>query len=61
MYDEGDNLVNMNVKDNSDMVEENGRYLSIESINGSPGMSQWGYVPEEGNVTRPEYVPNEHF
>ncbi|KAJ8688359.1 hypothetical protein QAD02_024154 [Eretmocerus hayati] len=54
MYDEGDNLVNMNIKENEDMTEEVGRYLSIESINGSPGLEKWGYVREEANETRPE-------
>lgn len=46
MYDEGENVVNMNVNSNEEMVDENGRYLSIESYNYSPGLSQWGY--EEG-------------
>lgn len=54
MYDDGDNLMNMNIKDNSDMLEEKGRYLSIESVNGNSGLPQWGYVKEEGNESRPE-------
>ncbi|XP_014207887.1 scavenger receptor class B member 1 [Copidosoma floridanum] len=54
MYDEGTNVINMNVKGNEDMLEERGRYLSIESYNGNPGLSIWGYVKEEGNQTRPE-------
>ncbi|OXU24944.1 hypothetical protein TSAR_015667 [Trichomalopsis sarcophagae] len=54
MYDEGENLINMNIKDNEDMVEERGRYLSIESINGNAGLSNWGYVNVEGNESRPD-------
>lgn len=54
MYDEGSNLFNMNIKQSKDMVEEKGRYLSIESMNGNPGLSHWGYVKEVGNETRPE-------
>lgn len=54
MYDEGDNLINMNIMNNDDMLEERGRYLSIESINGNPGLSNWGYVNVEANETRPE-------
>lgn len=54
MYDEGDNTVLMNVGRNKNMTDENGRYLSIETYNGSPGMSQWGYREEEGNETYPE-------
>jgi hypothetical protein len=46
----------MNIKGNDDMVNEEDRYLSIESINGSPGLSHWGYVQVEGNETRPELV-----
>ncbi|XP_014227323.1 scavenger receptor class B member 1-like [Trichogramma pretiosum] len=51
MYDEGDNLINMNIKNRKDMINEVGRYLSIEMINGSPGLSNWGYVKREGNET----------
>ncbi|CAB0029574.1 unnamed protein product [Trichogramma brassicae] len=51
MYDEGDNLINMNIKNRKDMINEVGRYLSIEMINGSPGLSNWGYVKTEGNET----------
>ncbi|XP_033338900.2 scavenger receptor class B member 1 [Megalopta genalis] len=54
MYDEGDNVVFMNVGKNKNMTEEEGRYLSIESYNFSPGMSQWGYQKVEGNETSPE-------
>ncbi|OAD57791.1 Scavenger receptor class B member 1, partial [Eufriesea mexicana] len=54
MYDEGENIVFMNVGKNKNMTDEEGRYLSIESYNGSPGMSQWGYKEEEGNETHPE-------
>ncbi|XP_033221751.1 scavenger receptor class B member 1-like isoform X2 [Belonocnema kinseyi] len=54
MYDEGDNVINMNIKRNKNMTEENGRYLSIETYNGSPGLSNWGYEEQYGNVTPPE-------
>lgn len=54
LYDEGENVVLMNVGKNENMIEEEGRYLSIESYNGSPGMAQWGYREEEGNETYPE-------
>ncbi|XP_076233540.1 scavenger receptor class B member 1 [Calliopsis andreniformis] len=54
MYDEGENIVFMNVGKNKNMTDENGRYLSIESYNGSPGMHQWGYRDAEGNETYPE-------
>ncbi|XP_054002361.1 scavenger receptor class B member 1 [Hylaeus anthracinus] len=54
MYDEGDNVVFMNIGTNDNMTNEDGRYLSIESYNGSPGMSQWGYREPEGNETYPE-------
>lgn len=54
MYDEGENLINMNIKHNDDMVNEEGRYLSIETINGSPGLSNWGYVNEGKDEIRPE-------
>ncbi|XP_012256013.2 scavenger receptor class B member 1-like [Athalia rosae] len=53
LYDEGDNLMNMNIKKNENMTEEIGRYLSIESLNGNPGLSNWGYVPTEANETNP--------
>ncbi|XP_012280921.1 scavenger receptor class B member 1 [Orussus abietinus] len=53
MYDEGENVINMNVKKNENMTDENGRYLSIESYNGSPGLSNWGYVEEENNEPNP--------
>ncbi|XP_008557415.1 scavenger receptor class B member 1 [Microplitis demolitor] len=51
MYDEGDNLVNVNIKKNKNMSDENGRYLSIQRYNGSPGLPNWGYQEEEGNET----------
>ncbi|KOC63072.1 Scavenger receptor class B member 1 [Habropoda laboriosa] len=54
MYDEGENIVHLNVGKNKNMTDEEGRYLSIESYNGSPGMSQWGYREVEGNETYPE-------
>ncbi|KAG5347598.1 SCRB1 protein, partial [Acromyrmex charruanus] len=54
MYDEGENIVTVNLQKNADMVEEKGRYLSIDKYNGSPGMAQWGYVETEGNETREE-------
>lgn len=54
MYDEGENIVTMIVQKNADMRKENGRYLSIDKYNGSPGMAQWGYVETEGNETRKE-------
>lgn len=53
MYDEGENTVVMNIGKNKNMTDENGRYLSIESYNGSPGLPQWGYQEEEGNETYP--------
>lgn len=53
LYDEGDNLMTMNIKKNENMTDEVGRYLSLDMLNGSPGMSQWGYVPTEGNETNP--------
>lgn len=55
MYDEGENVILMNIGKNKNMTEEEGRYLSIQSYNGSPGMSQWGYREEDGNETYPEY------
>ncbi|XP_031366302.1 sensory neuron membrane protein 2 isoform X2 [Apis dorsata] len=54
MYDEGENIVLMNIAKNKNMTEEEGRYLSIQLYNGSPGMSQWGYREEDGNETYPE-------
>lgn len=59
MYDEGENIVNLNIRKNDDMRDENGRYLSIETYNGSPGLSNWGYREEDeeeegGNKTYPE-------
>ncbi|KAK2577977.1 hypothetical protein KPH14_008412 [Odynerus spinipes] len=54
MYDEGENIINMNIRKNNDMTNEDGRYLSIETYNGSPGLSNWGYLEVEGNETRPE-------
>ncbi|XP_018057656.1 PREDICTED: scavenger receptor class B member 1-like [Atta colombica] len=54
LYDEGENIVTINLQKNADMVEEKGRYLSIDKYNGSPGMAQWGYIETEGNETREE-------
>ncbi|TGZ46958.1 scavenger receptor class B member 1 [Temnothorax longispinosus] len=54
MYDEGENTVTMFIEKKANMMEEKGRYLSIDLYNGSPGMSQWGYVETEGNETRKE-------
>ncbi|KZC10300.1 PREDICTED: scavenger receptor class B member 1-like isoform X2 [Dufourea novaeangliae] len=54
MYDEGENVVFMNIGKNDNMTDEEGRYLSIETYNYSPGMSQWGYKEPEGNETIPE-------
>ncbi|XP_043262677.1 scavenger receptor class B member 1-like [Colletes gigas] len=54
IYDEGENVVFMNVEGNKNMTDENGRYLSIETYNGSPGLAQWGYNEPEGNETHPE-------
>ncbi|KAK0095240.1 hypothetical protein PV326_008892 [Microctonus aethiopoides] len=53
MYDEGDNILNINIMGNKNMTDENGRYLSIETYNGSPGLMNWGYVDVEGNETNP--------
>ncbi|EFN62240.1 Scavenger receptor class B member 1 [Camponotus floridanus] len=52
MYDEGENIVTMNLRKNSDMVNEKGRYLSIDKYNGSPGLAQWGYIETEDNKTQ---------
>lgn len=54
MYDEGENTMLMNVKYNPDMKDDVGRYLSIEKLNGNPGLSHWGYVQEKNNKTNPE-------
>ncbi|XP_011640597.1 LOW QUALITY PROTEIN: scavenger receptor class B member 1-like [Pogonomyrmex barbatus] len=54
MYDEGENIVTVLLEKSDDMVEEKGRYLSIDKYNGSPGLAQWGYVKTEGNETRKE-------
>lgn len=54
MYDEGTNTVTINILQSDDMVSEHGRYLSIDTYNGSPGLPHWGYVDVEGNDTRPE-------
>lgn len=54
MYDEGENIVTVLLEKNANMREEEGRYLSIDKYNGSPGMAQWGYVETEGNETREE-------
>lgn len=34
------------------MLEEKGRYFSIDKFNGSPGIPSMGYVEAEGNETR---------
>lgn len=54
MYDEGNNKVRLNIKRKKDMLNEEGRYLSIESFNNQHGLSQWGYREPEGNETYPE-------
>lgn len=54
MYDEGENIVTIMLKKKADMIKEEGRYLSIDKYNGSPGMTQWGYVETEDNETRKE-------
>ncbi|KAI4487171.1 hypothetical protein M0804_005320 [Polistes exclamans] len=54
MYDEGKNIININIRKNDDMRDENGRYFSIQTYNGSPGLSQWGYREETKNKTYPE-------
>ncbi|KAF7987420.1 hypothetical protein HCN44_003182 [Aphidius gifuensis] len=51
MYDEGENVVNININSNDDMANEEGRYLSIQNYNGSPGLPNWGYVKPETNKT----------
>lgn len=52
MYDEGENIVTVILRKNADMVNEKGRYLSIDKYNGSPGLAQWGYIETEGNETQ---------
>lgn len=54
MYDEGENIVTVNLRNNADMTNEKGRYFSIDKYNGSPGLKQWGYVDTENNETREE-------
>lgn len=56
MYDEGHNVVTMNIKHSKNMTDEKERYLSIYTYNGSPGLSQWGYIKHNGNVTPAEDV-----
>ena len=55
MYDEGKNVVNINIKNNHNSLDELNRYLSIETYNYSPGLSNWGYRKEKGNKTDPRY------
>lgn len=52
MYDEGENIITVNLRKNANMTNEKGRYLSIDKYNGSPGLAQWGYIETEGNETR---------
>lgn len=52
MYDDGESIVTMVLRKNTDMKNENGRYLSIDKFNGSPGLAQWGYIETEGNETQ---------
>ncbi|KAK6633875.1 hypothetical protein RUM44_004482 [Polyplax serrata] len=59
MYDEGDNVITIRLSDNGLKMTDKG-YLpqySIDTWNGSPGLSTWGYKPEnfqtEGPI-RPE-------
>ncbi|KAI4487717.1 hypothetical protein M0802_011907 [Mischocyttarus mexicanus] len=54
LYAEGENIVNINIRKNDDMRDENGRYFSIQTYNGSPGLSYWGYREEKENRTYPE-------
>lgn len=54
MYDEGKNVVLMNIKKNKNMTEEEERYLSIELYNGNRGLSYWGYREGEETHIRPE-------
>lgn len=51
MYDEGENIVNININSNDDMANEDGRYLSIQNYNGIQGLPNWGYVEPENNKT----------
>jgi len=49
MYDEGENNVTIRLNDNGLAVTDPG-YLpqySIETLNGSPGLSAWGYKDED--------------
>lgn len=43
MYDEGENTIEMVTTKNKNQVDENGRYLSINTYNGLPGLPHWGY------------------
>ncbi|KAL6433334.1 hypothetical protein ACFW04_006477 [Cataglyphis niger] len=52
MYDEGENIITINLRKNANMTNEKGRYLSIDKYNGSPGLAHWGYIETEGNETR---------
>ncbi|EFN79581.1 scavenger receptor class B member 1 [Harpegnathos saltator] len=54
MYDEGENMVTLQLRKNDDMRNEKGRYLSIDKYNGSPGLAQWGYVDTLDNETLKE-------
>lgn len=54
MYDEGENIVTINLRKDADVMTEKGRYLSIDKYNGSPGLTQWGYVETKGNETKEE-------
>jgi len=54
MYDEGENIVTLNLRKDADMMIEKGRYFSIDKYNGSPGFAQWGYVETKDNETRKE-------
>lgn len=54
MYDDGENIVTMNLRKNDKMLEEKERYLSIDKFNGISGLPQWGYVSTENNETRKE-------
>lgn len=49
MYDEGENTVTVRLQDNGLPVTDPG-YLpqySIDTYNGSPGLSVWGYKAEQ--------------
>ncbi|XP_011870818.1 PREDICTED: scavenger receptor class B member 1-like isoform X2 [Vollenhovia emeryi] len=54
MYDEGENIITVYMDKQANIMEEKGRYLSIDRWNGSPGLANWGYVETEGNETRKE-------